>query len=438
MKTKFTLALLSVFLTVAVSAQRKASVYAANSDISDNLDLKAVASIFGDSKDLADFEYKLNDPNLQISNLDLNNDNMVDYLRVIEMVENNTHLVVLQSVLQEDVYQDVATIAVSKKKNRQVNIQIIGDPYMYGSNYIYEPVYVVRPPLYNNFWVNNYRPYRSYYGWNRYPTFYTSWSPYAYGHYHQNVYAHINHNNYYNYCSNIYNPHANNYYRKYRNNGYEQKYPHRDFKHRTSQVNKYDYDRIQGRSPQVATGSRPSSTYQDASRSNATTRSLTNAAPTKSASVRPTSKAIAPSSSINTRPTNTVNIRANSNAVNPTTRPRNITPTRENSNSIRPATVTTTRSTIGSSRNVSNSVKPVSAQTSRPATSSNTRPTQTQSNNRERTATNSASSRQRSSPTVQRPSANSQNSGQRSSNVSTKSPQKYSGGRNSESNRSFR
>ena len=58
MKTKITLAMLSVFLTAAVFAQGKTSVYAANSDISDNLDLKAVASIFGDSKDLEDFFQK--------------------------------------------------------------------------------------------------------------------------------------------------------------------------------------------------------------------------------------------------------------------------------------------------------------------------------------------------------------------------------------------
>ena len=434
MKTKFTLALLSVFLTVAVSAQRKASVYAANSDISDNLDLKAVASIFGDSKDLADFEYRLNDPTLQISNLDLNNDNMVDYLRVIEMVEDNTHLVVIQSVLQEDVYQDVATIAVSKKKNRQVNIQIIGDPYMYGSNYIYEPVYVVRPPLYSNFWVYNYRPYRSYYGWNRYPTFYTSWSPYAYSHYQQNVYVHINHNNYYNYCSNIYNPHANNYYRKYRNNGYEQKYPHRDFKHRTSQVNKYDYDRIQDRSPQVATGLRPSSVYQDDNRSNSATRPATSAAPTKSSGVRPNSKAVAPSAASTTRPTKSLNVRPTSSAISPTTRPTSIVPTRETSNVIRPVTATTTRPT----RTVSNSAYPANVPTTRPATSSNTRPVQMQNSNRERTSASSSSAAQRSLPAVQRTSNNSQHSTQRSSNVSTRSPQKNSGGRNSESSRSSR
>ena len=328
MKTKTTFAVLSVLFSVAIFAQGKASVYAANSDISDNLDLRAVASIFGDSRDLSDFEYRLNDPNNQISNLDLNNDNEVDYLRVIELVENNTHLVVLQSVLQEEVYQDVASIGVSKKKNRQINIQVIGDPYMYGANYIYEPVYVVTPILYSNFWVRNYQPYRSYYGWNRYPTFYRAWSPYSYNHYHQNVYVHINHNNYYNYSTTIYNSNANNYYRKYRSNGYEQKYPHRNFERRTSQVNRYDYDRAQqNRSPEVAKGLRPS-TIQSQNRTTST---------------------FAKNASATARPTSSNTVRSNSNAAS----------------TVRP----TSSNTFRSDSNTAATVRPTSSNTPPPVTS---------------------------------------------------------------------
>jgi hypothetical protein len=40
-----------------------------NNEISDNLDLRA--DIFGDSRNLREFERQLNDPELQISNLDL-------------------------------------------------------------------------------------------------------------------------------------------------------------------------------------------------------------------------------------------------------------------------------------------------------------------------------------------------------------------------------
>ena len=58
-----------VFLAIgfsSCSAQSQTTVYAKNSDISDNLDLRAVASIFGESANLQDFERRLNDPKYQI------------------------------------------------------------------------------------------------------------------------------------------------------------------------------------------------------------------------------------------------------------------------------------------------------------------------------------------------------------------------------------
>ncbi len=72
-------------------AQDVTTVTASSEDISDNLDLEAVASFFGVSKDLEDFEKRLNGPDTQISNLDLNNDGEVDYLRVMETADGNVH-----------------------------------------------------------------------------------------------------------------------------------------------------------------------------------------------------------------------------------------------------------------------------------------------------------------------------------------------------------
>src|SRR5688572_31374348 len=97
-------ALFTLFLTGNIFAQDVTTVRANTTDISDNLDLRAVASIFGESRDLEDFERRLNDPDVQISNLDLNGDGRVDYLRVIEANERNTHLIILQAVLGIDTY----------------------------------------------------------------------------------------------------------------------------------------------------------------------------------------------------------------------------------------------------------------------------------------------------------------------------------------------
>lgn len=203
MKTKlFTSVLATVLLALVSYGQDVTTVTATNYDISDNLDLTAVASIFGESKDLADFEYRLNNPKTQISNLDLNRDGRVDYLRVIEAVEADTHLIILQAVLGQDMYQDVATIEVEKdKRNQTVRVQVVGDVYLYGPNYIYEPVYVVRPVIFTTFWYPHYVAYYSPWYWGYYPSYYSYWAPYPIFRYRSHVCNYINVHNTYNYVT---------------------------------------------------------------------------------------------------------------------------------------------------------------------------------------------------------------------------------------------
>ncbi len=248
MKTKlfFTSILSLVFLSSF--AQDRTTVNAKSSEISDNLDLRAVASIFGDSNNLEDFENRLNDPKKQISNLDLNDDNQVDYLRVIESVEGNTHLIVVQSVIGKDTFQDVATIEVEKDRNNNTRVQVVGDVYMYGSNYIYEPVYVHTPIIYASFWYDNYRPYCSSWYWNYYPTYYYAWNPFPIFRYRHNVGLWINYDHHYNYattrhCASVY----NNYYER-RGNGYERNNPNRSFNSRNSGYsNRYELDQTRSK-----------------------------------------------------------------------------------------------------------------------------------------------------------------------------------------------
>lgn len=244
MKTKLIHLSLMASLTIgSLFAQEKTTVTAKNSDISDNLDLRAVATVFGDAKNLEDFERRLNNPKTQISNLDLNNDNYVDYLRVIETVEGNIHLVVVQAVLEKDVFQDVATIEVERDNNNRVQVQVIGDVYMYGANYIYEPVYVHTPMIYNTFWVGNYRPYYSSWYWGYYPSYYYYWNPFPNFRYRNHIHVHINFGHSYHYvthrrCAAVY----NNYYGR-RGNGYEIRYPNRSFAHRNAGYsNRYELD----------------------------------------------------------------------------------------------------------------------------------------------------------------------------------------------------
>jgi len=231
------------FFASPISAQDRTTVNAKSSEISDNLDLRAIASIFGDAKNLEDFERQLNDPKIQISNLDLNDDNQVDYLRVIETVEENTHLIVIQSVLGRDTFQDVATIEVERDRNNQIQVQVVGDVYMYGQNYIYEPVYVTAPVIYTTFWAPRYRPYCSIWYWNYYPTYYYAWNPFPVFRYRHNIGFYINYNNHYNYVNTRRFTRAVAMYQPIRANYCEKKYPTRAFAYRnTTTKNRYELD----------------------------------------------------------------------------------------------------------------------------------------------------------------------------------------------------
>jgi hypothetical protein len=242
--TIISLSIASLLSLSNVFAQDKTTVTATNSEISDNLDLRAVASLFGESENLADFEQRLNDPKTQISNLDLNEDNQVDYLRVIETIEGNAHIIVIQSVLGKDTFQDVATVEVQRDAANRVQVQVVGDVYMYGSNYIYEPVYVTTPMIYASFWVGNYRPYYSTWYWGYYPTYYYFWEPFPIFRYRSHIGLCINPHYQYNYVNYRRCEVAYASYRGRRGNGYEARYPNRSFQARRGEYsNRYELDK---------------------------------------------------------------------------------------------------------------------------------------------------------------------------------------------------
>ncbi|WP_281240142.1 hypothetical protein [Flavobacterium praedii] len=244
MKTKLQLAaIIASFFAFQMSAQNRTTINAMNSEISDNLDLTAVSSIFGESQNLSDFEKRLNDPKLQISNLDLNNDNRVDYLRVIESIEKRTHIIIIQSIIGRDLYQDVATIEIEKNRRNNISIQIVGNAYIYGQNYIYEPEYCYTPQIFTTFWAGFYKPYYSSWTWNYYPTYYYAWNPFPVYRYQKNIYGCVNYNNTYNYVSYRRCNRAPYIYNSYSCNSYEKQYPEYNFSRRNSKIsNRYELD----------------------------------------------------------------------------------------------------------------------------------------------------------------------------------------------------
>jgi hypothetical protein len=190
----------------------------------DNLNLFAVMKLFQESQTLEGFERNLNSPESRINNLDLNGDNLVDYIQVEDYVDGRVHNIVLRVAMNRFEYQDVALFTVEKSRNGLVNIQLIGDEALYGRNYIIEPIYgnninkrsirrylrnsgyrnrlilvrttpyeVASWPLVRYIYRPDYNMWHSSWYWGYYPSYWHSWSPfywhYYYG-YHYNLYYH--------------------------------------------------------------------------------------------------------------------------------------------------------------------------------------------------------------------------------------------------------
>ncbi len=187
----------------------------------DNLNLYAVMKLFQESPTLETFERDLNDQNFRINNLDLNGDNMIDYITVRDYTDKNVHTIVLQDAINNRETQDVAVFTVQSFNNGQVQIQLIGDEALYGRNYIIEPItdeqyagqtpnpgYAGNPgyngtvvtttyssiaawPIIRFIYSPGYVVWHSSWHWGYYPSYWRPWRPfywdYYYG-YHYNMY----------------------------------------------------------------------------------------------------------------------------------------------------------------------------------------------------------------------------------------------------------
>ncbi len=247
MKKLIVILVISLISLSQLMAQNVTTIEAKSFDISDNLDLDAVASIFGEARNLEDFENKLNNPRLRLSNLDLNEDGLVDYLRVIETSEYGINLITIQALVARDLFQDVAVISVEKDYRGHTTVQVVGDVYMYGPNYIIQPVYVHTPVIWAWFRGPYYSSWRSPYHWGYYPTYYHHRRACHPHQYHNNVYVHINVHNSYHRTHHRVSTASVHMQKRNRSNDYGRNNPHRSFAKRNNGVkNRADLNRRRG------------------------------------------------------------------------------------------------------------------------------------------------------------------------------------------------
>jgi hypothetical protein len=255
MKTQFFLLLIAfTFAMGNLKADDRIRVKATSFDISDNLDLEAVASIFGKSKNLKDFERRLNDAGTEISNLDLNDDGYVDYLRVIEVSADGDRLIIVQAILGEDIFQDVASIELKRNNGNRYSVVIVGNDFLYGPGFYLEPVYYRNPTIFDFFFSTYYTPWHSPYYWGYYPEYYSYRRPYPVRRYNSHIHVHIDNHNHYNYHES-YNSHfSSNFHHESSRNDYGSRHPERSFEKRNDGY-KNKHDLIQNRRSGSASGS---------------------------------------------------------------------------------------------------------------------------------------------------------------------------------------
>ena len=165
-----------------------------NNDWSFYLDLNAVAAAFAESRSVQEFEQLLNSSRYMINNLDLNRDGWVDYLRVIETHRGSYYSLLIQACLAPHVFQDVATV-VAERRTDVLYVEVIGDRYLYGYNYIVRPVFVKRPPMWDFYGRPSYNPWSSPYYYGYWPGHYQQFKPVYLNHYqaYVNTYMHNHH-----------------------------------------------------------------------------------------------------------------------------------------------------------------------------------------------------------------------------------------------------
>jgi hypothetical protein len=217
--------MLMIFTISCVTAQKQDDTISLGLP-GDNLNLFAVLDLFQESKTLESFEKSLNDKDTKINNLDLNNDDKIDYIRLEDIAEGGLHNIILKVDLNEEEQQDVALFIVESNDDGGVTIQLIGDESLYGKDYIVEPNYseetpnpgytketsstlvvnnyttqetanwtivrfifapsyvVWRSPWYWNYYPGYWNPWRPWY-WHQYYGYHSHWHNHYYGHYHR-------------------------------------------------------------------------------------------------------------------------------------------------------------------------------------------------------------------------------------------------------------
>ncbi|RYG03448.1 MAG: hypothetical protein EOO02_08415 [Chitinophagaceae bacterium] len=105
----------------------------------DDFSLEGALEMFKKASGPEAFEKLINAENNKVNNLDLNEDGLTDYIKVINRKDKDVQIFVLQAVVSENEFQDIAVIELEKTGAESAVLQIVGDEDIYGEETIVEP-----------------------------------------------------------------------------------------------------------------------------------------------------------------------------------------------------------------------------------------------------------------------------------------------------------
>ncbi|HDS15230.1 MAG TPA: hypothetical protein ENN66_01100 [Proteobacteria bacterium] len=173
----FFLALISFFWPAGRSEKQynvnvQTMVYAA-----DGLDLACIGALLQKAEDAAALERLLNDPQTGINNLDLNEDGQVDYIKVTEYGSQESRGFSLTVEPAAGETQEVATIAIAKQGSDKVEVEVQGNPQIYGQQHYYHNSFGLSDMLFMAWLFRPHSFYSSPWGHGNYPNSYRPYSP---------------------------------------------------------------------------------------------------------------------------------------------------------------------------------------------------------------------------------------------------------------------
>lgn len=142
----------------------------------DGLNLNAVGDLLKKTKSTEEFERLLNDKSTGVNNLDLDEDDKVDFIKVTEYGSGNVRGYSLTTEPAAGEEQEIATIEIEKDASSQGKMEVHGNENIYGQGHYYHSRFSLGDAMLMSYlWGPRWGMWHSPYRYGMYPGYYRSY-----------------------------------------------------------------------------------------------------------------------------------------------------------------------------------------------------------------------------------------------------------------------